>query len=258
GLGAGRGHHEAGATVGRGVGGGDVEDSAAEFLGEALFCEHLRAVKRAVENNADNSVEGVGGKLLGARHEIAGGVVAQGIDFAEVASSGSDGQFDASVVADIAGRKSRRTTAFMNFVANVLERLLAAADEKEPGPQLHEMEGHRAAQAGAASGKKNGTTFQQIRLKHEDRLSGCEEHCSSRWRRRTREARQRRTANRNVPPSVASRRSALSGKVLSGLRPLLSTCGWSNGAAAACRKQARGRARIASACRSDGRRDQVA
>src|SRR5215831_9270526 len=167
GLGAGRGHHEAGATVGRGVGGGDVEDSAAEFLGEALFCEHLRAVKRAVENNADNSVEGVGGKLLGARHEIAGGVVDQGIDFAKVAFSGSEGQFDGSVVADIAGRKSRRTTAFMNFVANVLERLLAAADEKEPGPQLHEMEGHRAAQAGAASGKKNGTTFQQIRLKHD-------------------------------------------------------------------------------------------
>src|SRR5262249_39020847 len=66
-----------------------------------------------------------------------------------------------------AGRKSRRTTAFMNFVANVLERLLAAADEEEPGPQLHEMESHRAAQAGAASGKKNGTTFQQIRLKHD-------------------------------------------------------------------------------------------
>src|SRR5258708_29947413 len=40
--------------------------------------------KRAVQHNADDGVEGIGRQLFGAGHEIAGSVVDQRVDFAEL------------------------------------------------------------------------------------------------------------------------------------------------------------------------------
>jgi hypothetical protein len=63
--------------------------------------EGLRAVKGTVEDDADHGIEGVGRKSFRAGDEVAGGVVNQRIDVAELQFGFGRGSFDGGVIADI-------------------------------------------------------------------------------------------------------------------------------------------------------------
>ena len=96
------GHDESGTAVGGGVRRDDAQNVAAKLLSDPAFGEGLRAVKRAVEDDAYNGVERVGRKLFRAGDEISGGVVDNRVDAAKLLLGFFGGGFDRAVVAHIA------------------------------------------------------------------------------------------------------------------------------------------------------------
>ena len=74
-FGAGGGDDETGTAICGGVGGDDVEDVCRVSFFDPALAEYLGAMEAAVEDDADDGVEGVGSEFFGASHEIAGGVV---------------------------------------------------------------------------------------------------------------------------------------------------------------------------------------
>jgi hypothetical protein len=153
-----RRHDEAG--TGRCVGGDDVENVAAGFSGDPAAGQRVGAVERAVENDADHGVKGIGRKFFGAGDKVAGGVVDQRVHVAIFGFGGVHQELDGSGVTDVAGGEGGMAAGGADFVSGFLEGLFAAAGEKKSRAELGEAQGHRAAQAGAATGDENDAVFQ--------------------------------------------------------------------------------------------------
>ena len=156
-----RRNHETRAAIRRSVGRRDAQNIAGLFLRDPSAGEGLRAVKRAVEHDADHGVEGVGGKFFRASHEISGGVVDDGVDAAEFGVGFVGGGFDGSEIADVARGVSGRASGFMDGLAGFLERFFAAADDEHFRAERREVQRHGAAQAGAAAAQEDGAVFQK-------------------------------------------------------------------------------------------------
>src|SRR5580704_10840054 len=166
GFGAGRGHHVAGARIGGGVGGDDVEDVAGLFGGDPFAAEDEGAVECAGEDDSDDGVERVGREFFAASDEIAGGVIHECVDGAKFFFGGGDNAFDGREVANVGDAVGGLSAFGTNVVSGFLQGLFAAAGEKNIGAKFGEAQSHRAAQAGAASGDENCAAFQQVGLVH--------------------------------------------------------------------------------------------
>jgi len=126
----------------------------------------MSAIETAIEDDADDRVEGIGREFFGAGHEIAGSVVDDGVDAAELLVGEIRDGFDSAIVADVTSGKGRGAAAAVNFVADFLERLFAASGEEHSRAEHGEVQSHGAAEAGAAAGQEDGAILQQILLKH--------------------------------------------------------------------------------------------
>jgi len=119
------------------------------FFLDPAFAEDLCAIKTAVENDADDGVECVGGKLFGARHEIAGGVVDESVDFADLRLGRFAGGFDRGVITNVTGCVGGGATGALDFFADQFEWLGPAADYEETRAEAGKMQSHGAAETGA-------------------------------------------------------------------------------------------------------------
>jgi len=146
-FGARGGDDETGAAICCGVSGDDAEDVAGLFFLDPVLAEDLCAVEAAVEDDADDGVESVGGKFFGAGHEIAGGVVDDRVDFADFFFGGLRGGFYGGVIAYVAGGVGGGAACLLDFIAYGFEGLGAASDDEYVGAESGEVEGHGAAES---------------------------------------------------------------------------------------------------------------
>src|SRR3974390_688496 len=107
-------------------------------------------------------MEGVRGEGFGARHEVSGGVVDEGVDFTELRFGCSEGRFDGAIIAHITSGECRSAALAMNLFASFVQRSVAAADEKHSRAELGEMDGHGAAESAAATGQEDGAALEKI------------------------------------------------------------------------------------------------
>src|SRR6202012_1790650 len=162
---------EGGTGICGGVSRDDVEDVAALFVSDPTFGERLRAVERAVEHDTDDGVEGVGAERFGGRHEVAGCVVDERVDAAELVESGFRGGFDCGGFADVGGGVTGRAAGATDFFADLFQRLFATADDENLRAEFGEFESHAAAEAGAAAGDEDGAVVEGSGLEHEEECS---------------------------------------------------------------------------------------
>src|SRR5262249_19533390 len=162
---------EAGAEISSSVRGNDAQDVSAELSGNPTLAENLRAVKRPVEHDADDSVESIGAESFRASHEISGSVVDDGIDFPELLFRSLRRRFDCGIVAHIASAVGGSAAEPQDFFAGFTERLLAPPDEKKPSAQFGKSQSHRPAESRAPARKEDGPAFQHIFLEHVDHLA---------------------------------------------------------------------------------------
>jgi len=132
------------------------------FFFDPAFAEDLRAIKTAVENDADDGIECVGRQFFSAGHEIAGGIVDENIYFADLRFGVFGGGFDRGVITNVARCKSGGAARALDFFADGLEGFRPTADDEEARAETGEMESHGAAQAGATAGQENSLGFQQV------------------------------------------------------------------------------------------------
>jgi len=123
-------------------------------------------MKGTIQHDTHNGVEGVGRKLFGASDEIAGGIVHERIDFAELLLGLPRGGFNGSVIANVTSGLSSGATKLANFLACRAKRLLAPAHQEYSRAQLRKAQCHGTPKSSAAASKEDDSPFQQIFLKH--------------------------------------------------------------------------------------------
>src|SRR5260370_28494904 len=123
-------------------------------------------MKRPVEDDADQGVEGVRRKLLRARDKVAGGIVDERVYAAELLLGGGDGCFDRGWVTDITRSEAAFAACSADGFRGFAQRLLTAPGEEHPRAQLGQPQRHRAAQSCPAACDENRPFFEQVLLKH--------------------------------------------------------------------------------------------
>jgi len=119
-------------------------------------------MKSAVEDDADNRLKGIRRQLFRAGHEVSGGVVHQCIDFAPVILCGGHSGFNGVVFPDVARGVSGRAAIAVNLFAGFLRGSSRRPMRKSRAPSFGEVQGHGAAEAGAAAGQEDGAAFEEI------------------------------------------------------------------------------------------------
>mgnify|MGYP001114608555 CR=1 FL=1 len=145
---------------------GDRDDVAGLLGRDPALADRLGHVERAVHDDVGDGVEAARRQLLGARDEIAGGVVDE-VGEAAVAKDGLHHLLDRERVADVdAVTGDAAAMEIHQLGRGLVAHDLAPAADVHFGAELEEARRHRLAEARAAAGHEDAPSSQKIFLEH--------------------------------------------------------------------------------------------
>ena len=164
------------AGAGRGVRRRDREHGAAALLVDPEPARRSRAVEGAVQNDRDDRGEAVRCQILGGTEEVSGGVVDEDVRDAHRLLHARQRGIDLTGVPHVARRGRGAAAGGDDLGDDAIERLEAAPRHGDRRAQSGKANGHRAAQAGAASCDPGGLAAKNVgdeRRAERGHFAGC-------------------------------------------------------------------------------------
>ena len=161
-----RGRVDGAGAPGPDVVGQDRHDRAAAAARDHVPADRARAVEAAVQHDADDRVPAVGRQILGLADEVAGGVVDQDVDAAEVADDARDHLVHLFGVPDVDLHDQRIEPGMAQLGAAAHDVLRVAAANRDARAELAEARRDREPEARAAARHDGHLILQQRGCEH--------------------------------------------------------------------------------------------
>ena len=134
--------------------------------GDPAPADRVRHIERAVHDDVGDRIEAARRQVLGARDEIAGGVVDE-VGERALGENRLDHLVDRERVADVdAVAHHPAAIEVHQFGRGFVADALAAAADMHLGAELEEARGHRFAEPGAAAGDENAPPREKLFVEH--------------------------------------------------------------------------------------------
>ena len=148
--------------------GQDRDDCAAAAARNHVLPDCARAIEAAVEDDPDHRVPAIRRQVLGLADEVAGGIVDEDVDAAEVTDRPLDHLVDLLRVAHVDLHGQGIEAGVPQLRTSLLEVLRVAAADHNTCAEFAETFRNREPQPGASTGDNGDLALEQIRNEHED------------------------------------------------------------------------------------------
>src|SRR5690606_6247755 len=128
--------------------------------------ERLRDVEGAVEDDLDHGIEAAGRQILARAQEVAGRVVDHVGDRAELGLERIESGVDPLALAHVGAGPRCGAAELRDLGRDRLQRLDAATEQRNLGPELGAAQRHGLAESGASTGDEDRVSVESVAAEH--------------------------------------------------------------------------------------------